>query len=70
MIEVLLNNLFTLIDVLLLCLQVGLGETLCYKFEGERAELGGTVELTYLSLRSVYSVMDSYKFWLAASRVS
>ena len=32
--------------------------------------LRGRVEVTFLSLRSVYPVMDSYRFSLAASKVS
>jgi len=48
---------------------LGLDTTLCYKFNGDHGE-GGTVEVTYVSLKSVYSVMDTYKFPLVQSSVS
>jgi len=50
--------------------QIGLGETLCYRFKSETGSLSGTVEVTYVSLKSVYSIQDSYKFPLALSTIS
>ena len=52
--------------------QVGLGETLCYRFSSENSASGmsGTVEVTFLSLKSVYSILDSYRFPLVRSEVS
>ena len=50
--------------------QIGLGETLCYRFRSESRGMSGTVEVTYLSLKSVYSIMDSYRFPLMRSEVS
>ena len=41
--------------------QVGLGETLCYRFRSENSGRSGTVEVTFLSLKSVYSILDSYR---------
>ena len=41
--------------------QIGLGETLCYRFRSESRGMSGTVEVTFLSLKSVYSIMDSYR---------
>ena len=50
--------------------QIGLGETLCYRFSSESRGMSGTVEVTYLSLKSVYSIMDTYRFPLVRSQVS
>ena len=47
----------------------GLGETLCYKFKSESSGMSGTVEVTYVSLKSIYSIMDSYKFPLVRSDI-
>ena len=49
--------------------QIGLGETLCYKFRSETSSMAGTVEVTYVSLKSIYSIMDTYKFPLVQSSV-
>ena len=49
--------------------QIGLGETLCYRFRSETSEMSGRVEVTFLSLKSVYSIMDTYKFPLVRSSV-
>ena len=49
--------------------QLGLGETLCYKFKSESSGQSGTVEVSFLSLRSVYSIMDTYTFPLVRSSV-
>ena len=67
-------------------MQVGLQDTLCYRFHTKQALTGSVevilhpqnnrdcfqtvVQVSYVSLRSVYPVMESYWFWLAASRVS
>ena len=57
-------------DLTTLTWQIGLGETLCYKFKSETSSLAGTVEVTYVSLKSIYSIMDSYQFPLVSSSVS
>ena len=57
-------------DVTTLTWQIGLGETLCYRFQSESSGLAGTVEVTYKSLKSIYSIMDSYQFPLVTSAVS
>ena len=57
-------------DVTTLTWQIGLGETLCYKFKSESSSLVGTVEVTYMSLKTIYSIMDSYQFPLVTSSVS
>ena len=49
--------------------QIGLGETLCYRFRSEAGGASGLVEVTYTSLKSVYSIMDTYSFPLVRSRV-
>ena len=48
----------------------GLGETLCYKFKSESSGMAGTVEVSYVSLKTVYSVLDSFRFPLVSSSVS
>ena len=49
---------------------IGLGETLCYRFRSQASDSSqGTVEVTYVSLKSVYSIMDTYKFPLVRSSV-
>ena len=47
----------------------GLGETLCYKFKSESSGMAGTVEVSYVSLKSIYSIMDTYKFPLVRSEI-
>ena len=47
----------------------GLGETLCYKFKSESSGMAGTVEVSYVSLKSIYSIMDTYKFPLVRSDI-
>ena len=56
-------------DVTTLTWQIGLGETLCYRFKSETSSLVGTVEVTYMSLKSIYSMLDSYQFPLVHSSV-
>ena len=56
-------------DVTTLTWQIGLGETLCYRFKSETSSLVGTVEVTYVSLKSIYSMLDSYQFPLVHSSV-
>ena len=48
---------------------IGLGETLCYRFRSETSDSEGTVEVSYVSLKSIYSIMDTYKFPLVRSSV-
>ena len=49
---------------------LGLDTTLCYKFTSETSSsMSGTVEVTYVSLKSIYSIMDSYTFPLVQSQV-
>ena len=48
--------------------QLGLGSALCYKFQS--SEVRGTVEVSYVSLKTIYSVLDSYRFPLVSSYVS
>ena len=50
--------------------QIGLGETLCYRFRSEATGASGLVEVTYTSLKSVYSIMDTYKFPLVQASAS
>ena len=57
-------------DMTTLTWQIGLGETLCYRFKSETSNLAGMVEVTYMSLKTIYSIMDSYKFPLVSSSVS
>ena len=57
-------------DVTTLTWQIGLGDTLCYRFKSEASSLVGTVEVTYMSLKSIYPIMDSYQFPLVTSSVS
>ena len=57
-------------DMTTLTWQIGLGETLCYRFKSETSKLAGMVEVTYMSLKTIYSIMDSYKFPLVSSTVS
>jgi len=56
-------------DLTTITWQIGLGETLCYRFKSETSNLAGTVEVTYVSLKSIYSIMDSYQFPLVKSSV-
>ena len=56
-------------DVTTLTWQIGLGETLCYRFKSETSSLVGMVEVTYVSLKSIYSILDSYQFPLVHSSV-
>ena len=56
-------------DLTTLTWQIRLGETLCYRFKSETSSLVGTVEVTYVSLKSIYSILDSYQFPLVASSV-
>ena len=49
-------------DLTTLTWQIGLGETLCYRFKSETSSLVGKVEVTYVSLKSIYSILDSYHF--------
>ena len=39
------------------------------RFKSETSGLVGTVEVTYVSLKSIYSIMDSYQFPLVHSSV-
>ena len=48
---------------------IGLGETLCYRFRSETSDMEGTVEVSYVSLKSIYSIMDAYNFPLVRSSV-
>ena len=32
------------------------------QFKGDNSGVSGTVEVTYLSLKAVYSIQDSYRF--------
>ena len=40
------------------------------RFKSETSNLVGTVEVTYVSLKTIYSIMDSYQFSLVYSSVS
>ena len=57
-------------DMTTLTWQIGLGETLCYRFKSETSKLAGMVEVTYMSLKTIYSIMDSYLFPLVYSSVT
>ena len=54
-------------DMTTLTWQIGLGETLCYKFNSQK--LSGSMEVTFVSLKSVHSIQDSYMFPLVQSSV-
>ena len=49
--------------------QLGLTSSLCYKFLSDR-KVAGRVEVTYVSLKTIYSVLDSFRFPLVSSSVS
>ena len=49
--------------------QLGLANSLCYKFQSDQ-EAAGRVEVSYVSLKTVYSVLDSFRFPLVSSSVS
>lgn len=44
--------------------------SLIYRFKSDTSTLEGMVEVTYMSLKTIYSIMDSYKFPLVSSSVS
>ena len=55
--------------------QLGLASALCYKFQSDHQhehhqEARGTVEVSYVSLKTIYPVMDTYRFPLVSSQVS
>ena len=55
--------------------QLGLSSALCYKFQSDHQhqhhqEARGTVEVSYVSLKTIYPVMDTYRFPLVSSQVS
>lgn len=62
--------LFQPLIALLFQWQIRLGETLCYKFSstGSKEEVN-TIEVTYLEVRHIYSVANSYYFKLAQTDV-
>ena len=43
--------------------------TLSYRFKSDTSDLVGTVEVTFMSLKSIYSILDSYLFPLVSSKV-
>ena len=49
--------------------QLGLGSALCYKFRSEQ-EARGRMEVSYVSLKTLYSVLDTFTFPLVSSSVS
>ncbi|CAB4064408.1 unnamed protein product [Lepeophtheirus salmonis] len=50
--------------------QIRLGETVCYRFKSETPSgLKGYIEVTYESIRSIYSISNHYFFRLAKSNV-
>ena len=50
--------------------QLGLSSALCYKFQSDQQqELTGTVEVSYVSLKTLYPVLDTYRFPLVSSQV-
>ena len=42
----------------------------CYRFKSEATGASGLVEVSYISLKSVYSIMDTYKFPLVQASAS
>ena len=48
---------------------LGLNTTLCYNFLDQVRGVEGRVEVTYTSLKTVYSILESYTFPLVTSRV-
>ena len=54
--------------------QLGLSSSLCYKFQSDQQqqnqEITGSVEVSYVSLKTLYPVMDAYRFPLVSSQVS
>ena len=59
--------------------QIGLGDTACYRFKtppdvnnnsnsSDVLDRRGSIEVTFLSLRSVHAISNAYHFRLAAAR--
>ena len=52
--------------------RIGLHDTLCYRFfslEDDDGGLRGSIQITFVSLKSLYSVSNSYEFGLAEAGV-
>ena len=53
--------------------QLGLASALCYKFQSDQQQqqqVTGSVEVSYVSLKTLYPVMDTYRFPLVSSQVT